>query len=311
MERRHFIQLAAAGIPAAFFPALNGNCIAALYHNHISNANERSLPSLPVKLKISLNAYSFNRPLMAGEMNIDDMLEFAAQTGFEGVDLTGYYFPGYPDIPSDEYIYHVKRHAFKLGLEICGTGVRNDFSLPDVSRRAAEKKHVKEWVEVASKLGAQTLRIFTGGRGAPEGYTWEQTAEWIAADIRECAEYARRYGVMLALQNHWDFLKTGDETLNLFKKINHDWVGLMLDIGSYRSADPFAEIAQTIPLAITWQVKEEMYIDNKPVKTDLDRLKKIIDASTYRGYLPVETLGEGDPKQKVACMFQEVKKRFG
>ena len=169
---------------------------------------------------------------------------------------------------------------------------------------------MKEWVEVASKLGAQTLRIFTGGKGTPEGYTWEQAAEWIAADIRECAEHARRHGVMLAVQNHWDFLKTGDETLQLFKKINHDWVGLMLDIGSFRSADPFAEIGQTIPLAITWQVKEEMFINNQPVKTDLDRLKKIIDASTYRGYLPIETIGAGDPKQKIMYMYQEVKKRF-
>jgi len=299
MKRRHFIQFAAVGIPAAFLPV--GKIIA-------GSSEKASL--LPPKVKISLNAYSFNKPLMAGEMNICDMLDFAAATGFEGVDITGYYFPGYPTVPSDEYIYHVKRHAFKLGIEICGTGVRNDFTLPDASKRAAEKKLVKEWIEVASKLGAQTLRIFTGGRGVPDGYTWEQTADWIAADIRECADYGRRNGVMLALQNHWDFLKTGDEVINIFKKINSDWVGLMLDIGSFRSADPFAEIAQTIHLAITWQVKEEMFINNQPVKTDLDRLKKLIDASAYRGYLPIETLGEGNPKEKITYMYQEVKKRF-
>jgi sugar phosphate isomerase/epimerase len=297
MERRHFIQLAAAGVPAAFLPF--GEIIAC-----------GGPSSLPPKVKISLNAYSFNKPLLAGEMTIDDMLNFAAQTGFEGVDLTGYYFPGYPAVPSDEYIYHVKQHAFKLGIEICGSGVRNDFTWPDAAKRAAEKRHVKDWVEVASKLGAQTLRIFAG-KDVPEGYQWEQTAEWMADDVRECAEHARRYGVMLALQNHNDFLKTAAQVQNLFKKIHSEWAGLMLDIGCYRGADPFAEIAQTIPLAITWQVKEEMYIDNKPVKTDLDRLKKIIDASAYRGYLPVETLGEGDPKQKITCMYQEVKKRFG
>ena len=296
MERRHFIQIAAAGIPAVLFPF--GETIA------------RSAPSLPSKVKISLNAFSFNNPLLAGEMTIDDMLDFAAQTGFEGVDLTGYYFPGYPAVPSDEYIYHVKQHAFKLGLEICGSGVRNDFTYPDAKKRAAEKKLVKEWIEVASKLGAQTLRIFSGN-GVPEGYTREQASEWIVADIRECAEHARRHGVMLALQNHDDFLKTADQVQCILKKIDSDWVGLMLDIGCYRGADPFSEIAQTIPFAITWQVKEEMYINNRPVKTDLDRLKSIIDASTYRGYLPIETLGEGDPKQKIKYMYQEVKKRFG
>ena len=296
MKRRHFIQLAATGIPVALFP--------------FGETFAHSAPSLPPKVKISLNVYSFNRQLLAGGTTIEDVLGFAAETGFVGADITGYYFKGYPAVPSDEYIYHIKRHAFKLGIEICGTGVRNDFSFPDASKRAAEKKHVKEWIEVASKLGAQTLRIFAGDV-APEGYAWEQTADWIAADIRECAEFGRQHGVMLAVQNHWDFLKTGNEVLNLFKKINSDWVGLMLDIGSYRSADPFAEIAQTIPLAITWQVKEEMYINNQPVKTDLDKLKKLIDASSYRGYFPIETLGAGDPKQKVTFMYQEVKKRFG
>ena len=296
MERRHFLQLAAAGLPAVLFP--------------FNETFAHGISALPTKIKISLNAFSFNVPLLAGEMTIDDMLDFAAETGFEGVDLTGYYFPGYPAVPSDEYIYHVKRHAFKLGLEICGSGVRNDFTYPDPEKRAKEKKLVKEWIEVASKLGAQTLRIFAGN-AVPEGYTWEQTAEWMATDIRECADYAGKHGVMLALQNHNDFLKTANQVKDILKRIDSKWVGLMLDIGCYRSADPFVEIAQTIPLAITWQVKEEMYINNKPVKTDLDKLGKIINESGYRGYLPIETLGQGDPKQKISYMYQEVKKRFG
>jgi sugar phosphate isomerase/epimerase len=213
-------------------------------------------------------------------------------------------------VPSDEYIHRVKRKAFGLGLEICGTGVRNDFTLADPAALEAEKEHVKEWVVVASKLGAQTLRIFAGAK-TPEGSTWKQTADRMAADISECALFAQQYGVVLALQNHNDFLKTADDVKTIFSMINSAQVGLMLDIGCYRSADPFAEIAQTIDLAVTWQVKEEMYMNGRPVKTDLDRLKKIIDASDYRGYLPIETLGPGDAKQKVTAMYREVKKRFG
>jgi hypothetical protein len=44
-------------------------------------------------LKISLNAFSFDKPLRAGTMTLDDLLEYCAKTGFDGVDLTGYYFP--------------------------------------------------------------------------------------------------------------------------------------------------------------------------------------------------------------------------
>jgi len=79
-------------------------------------------------LKISLNAFSFDKPLKAGTLTISGMLDYCARVGFEGVDLTGYYFPGYPVVPSDEFIYEVKKKAFKLGMGISGTGVKNDFT---------------------------------------------------------------------------------------------------------------------------------------------------------------------------------------
>jgi hypothetical protein len=47
------------------------------------------------KLKTSLNAYSFNAPLIDKSMNLDDLLDYCAEQNFDGVDLTGYYFPNY------------------------------------------------------------------------------------------------------------------------------------------------------------------------------------------------------------------------
>jgi sugar phosphate isomerase/epimerase len=241
---------------------------------------------------------------------MDEMLDYAAQVGFEGIDLTGYYFPGYPEVPPDEYIYHIKHKAFSLGIEICGSGVRNDFAQADPAARMAAMKHVKEWVEVVSKLGGQTLRIFSGNN-VPAGHSRTEVFQWVVACINECAEYARNHGVILAIQNHNDFLKTAGQVEELLQAINSEWVGLMLDIGSYQTADPYDEIRQTVKYAITWQIKEEVYINGKATKTDLDKMKTIIDNAGYRGYMPIETLGEGDPKQKIAYMFSEVKKRFG
>lgn len=60
-------------------------------------------------LKTSLNAYSFNEPLMNKTMSLEDLLVFASLHHFDGIDLTGYYFPGYPTVPSDEFIYHIKK----------------------------------------------------------------------------------------------------------------------------------------------------------------------------------------------------------
>ena len=257
-------------------------------------------------LKISLNAYSFDKPLKAGTMTLDDLLDFCSKTGFDGVDITGYYFLSYPVVPSDEIINHVRKKAFLLGVELGCTGVRNDFTWSDPLKRAEEKKLVKEWVVVAQKLGAPGVRIFSGNLSKEE-FSWDERAKWIAEDIRECADFAGKHGVMLALQNHNDFLKTSEQTEKLLNLINHEWVGLMLDIGSYHTPDPYIDIAANSKYAITWQMKEKVFVNNTQEDTDFKKIIAIVKQCGYKGYLPLETLGEGDPYTKVADLLARVR----
>jgi sugar phosphate isomerase/epimerase len=240
-------------------------------------------------------------------MTINDMLEFCAEKGIMAVDITGYYFAGYPKVPSDEVLYKVKRKAFSLGLEIGGTGVRNDFTLADESKRQENVQLVKNWIEVAQKLGAQTLRIFSGNQ-KPEGFSRAQVLEWMLKDIRECVEYGKAHGVVVALQNHDDFIKTAADTIEIMEAIKSEWYGLMLDVGSFRTADPYNEIARTIKYAVTWQIKEKVFVRGKEVEVDADKLMKLIKSSGFRGYLPLETLGEGDPKQKVSALLEKFRR---
>jgi sugar phosphate isomerase/epimerase len=297
-NRRDFTKkIAMAGIGAAAFNNLqvNGKNIPLPYE-----------PADQVNLKVSLNAYSFDKPLRAGTMTLDDLLEYCARTGFDGVDLTGYYFPGYPAVPSDEYIFHIKQKAFRLGVDLGCTGVKNDFTWADPLKRVDEKKLVKEWIIVAGKLGAPGLRIFAGTL-SKENFQWDERAKWIAEDICECAEYAKNHGVMLALQNHNDFIKTAEHVEKMMTLIHHDWVGLMLDIGSYHISDPYSDIAATAKYAITWQMKEKVFVNETQVDTDYNKVIDIVRNCGYRGYLPLETLGEGDPNIKVADLFNRVK----
>jgi hypothetical protein len=100
------------------------------------------------RIKISCNAYSYNSYLSNGKMTLDDLLELCAKLGFDAVDLTGYYFPNYPDVPPDEYIYHIKRKSFLLGLDIGGTGVRNDFTNPNEDKRRGDIEHIKKRLDM-------------------------------------------------------------------------------------------------------------------------------------------------------------------
>ena len=77
-----------------------------------------------VHLKLAINAYCFD-PLLrdnlkdpATGMSLFDVLEYCAQQNVDAIDPTGYYFPGYPEVPRDKFLNDFKRRAFELGLDI-------------------------------------------------------------------------------------------------------------------------------------------------------------------------------------------------
>jgi sugar phosphate isomerase/epimerase len=147
MARRRFLGgVAALPMALATPPALRS-----------AHADEGKAAS---KIRLSCNFYTFNEALQAGTMKLEEALDICGELGFDGVDLTGYYFPGYPEAPPESYVYETKRRAFRLGLEVSGTGVRNDFTVSDPEKRAADVALVKRWVGVAARLDAPVLRVF-------------------------------------------------------------------------------------------------------------------------------------------------------
>jgi sugar phosphate isomerase/epimerase len=303
MDRRGFVKTAAV-LPAATIAALKRVPGPLL-------AQEAPVRTGGAFVKLSCNLYSFNDLLQSGEMTLDDVIEFCATLNFAAVDPTAYYFPGYPAVPDDSYLYAIKRKAFLLGLDISGTGVRNDFTLPGNDRRAAEVNLVKRWIECAARLGAPVLRVFSGP-GVPAGYSRDEVTPWVIDCLRQCAEHGSKFGVMPVLQNHADFIRTADDVITIMKGVDSAWLGLHLDIGSFRQTDdPYEEIARLAPYAVTWQIKENLFVSGKEARTDLEKIVAIIRSAGYRGYLPLETLGKGDPRVKVPRFLEEVRQAIG
>jgi sugar phosphate isomerase/epimerase len=247
-------------------------------------------------IKLALNAFSFNDALMEKgtpekpAFTLFDLLDWCAVHNIEALDITGYYIPGYPEVPPDEYIYELKRKAFSLGIDISGTGIRNNFASPDPAVRAAEVERAKKWIIVAEKLGAPVIRLFAGE--IPKGYEnkWDEVAGWMVECYKECAAFCAQHGVIIGIQNHGDMLQTADQCIKVVQAVNSKWAGLILDTGNFRVADPYADIEAVIPYTVNWQVKESVLGNTSEVKTDFIRLMKIIKKSGYRGYVPVETL---------------------
>jgi sugar phosphate isomerase/epimerase len=271
---------------------------------------------------LSVNAYSFSDVLMARDSrdkqqvySYFNLLDWCATQNIKALDATAYFFPTYPEVPSDEYLEKFKNHAKKLGIAISGTGVRNNFASPDPKIREKDVMLTKAWIVAASKIGAPMVRVFDGA--IPKGYenNWEEPAQWMIACYKECAEFGANYGVKVGIQNHGDMLQTAAQCKYILEKVNSKWVGLILDTGNFKTADPYKDIAEMVPYAINWQVKESVFEIGNPIKTDYDKLMKIVVDGGYKGYLPVETLlvrGQPyDPFNQVPEMLKKMENSLG
>jgi sugar phosphate isomerase/epimerase len=261
--------------------------------------------------KVSLNAYSFSKALNdfnkrgGGGISLMALLDFCAKNGFDGIDATGYFFPTYPEVPPNDVVNNFKRKAFGLGLGISGTGVRNNFTTSDKAERDAAVKHIKEWVEVAARMGAPVLRVFAdtqmkakSWQDVAPGLTRDAVQTYIVDALAECTEQGKKYGVIIGVQNHGDFLQTADQHMALVNAVKSEWCGPIVDTGYYKTPDPYKDIAQVAPHAVNWQIKERPFGQENDTPTDLVKLMKIIRASGYRGYLPIETLSKNKDKDK-------------
>ena len=258
----------------------------------MAQKKQKQYPLVP-----SINAYSFSDLLMARDSrdkqqvyNLFNLLDWCADHQVKGLDPTAYFFPTYPEVPSDEYLRKFKNRASELGIKLTGTGIRNDFASSDSKVRAAGVELAKNWIVAASKMNIPVLRLFSGE--IPKGYEnkWKEVANWMIESYKECAAYGERYGVKIGIQNHGDMLQTAEQCKYVINGVNSKWAGLIVDTGNFRSENPYKDIAEVVPYAINWQIKESPYGIGNPIQTDYPKLIKIIKDGGYKGFLPIETL---------------------
>ena len=264
-------------------------------------------------LKLSLAAYSFDRflpkswtPESAADakMTLDDVVTFCAEMNLDGCELTAYYFP--KDI-TPEYLIHLKELAFRLGLDVSGTAIGNNFCLPDGEARDVQLAMTRDWIDRAAMLGAPVIRIFAGS--VPKGDSEEAAVERCIAGINQSVDYAATKGVVLALENHGGITSTAEQLLSIVRRVKPSpWFGVNFDSGNFYSADPYAEFEKIAPYAMNAQIKVEVSPNGKKQPADLSRVIGILRNAGYRGYVVLEYEAEPDPREAIPGFLQRLRK---
>ena len=259
-------------------------------------------------MTLSLAAYSYRKylDLKKPTMTLFDFIDLSSDMPLSAVELTSYYFAE----TTPEYLNKLKKQCDAKKLAISGVPVRNDFCIKDDAKRAAEVEHVKTWIGHAAMLGAKSIRIFAGN--LPKGDTLAEAQKRVVASVEECCEVAAKAGVLLALENHGGITATPEQLLALVKPVQSPALGVNIDTGNFKTADPYADVAKIAPYGVNVQVKTEVNPTGKPKQeADLARMVEILKQANYHGPVALEYEAAAEPKTAVPKYVEELSKLIG
>jgi sugar phosphate isomerase/epimerase len=260
------------------------------------------------KFKFSLAAYSYRKLLQGktAELTVADFIDDCAKMQLEGTELTSYYFPS-PTTP--EYLRALKQQCFRLGLDVSGTAVGNDFGLPPGEKRDEQIAHLKHWIDNAEILGAPVIRVFAGHINKET--TAEQSHKLMVEGLEECCEYAGQHGVHLALENHGGPTATAEGLMALVNDVQSPWFGVNLDTGNFHTDDPYGDLAKVAAYALNVQVKVVMNgPDKQKVPADFGRIAAILRDVNYRGYIVLEYEEDENPREACPAFVAQLREAF-
>jgi len=148
------------------------------------------------RLRTAICAYSFRNQLQSKSMTYEDLVRLAVDLDADGLDLTVYWFPS----TTDEFLLPLRRLAYRNAVEIYSISVRTDMCKPPGEAREKQAAELRNWVDVANKLGASHIRVFGGA--IPKTSNEQEAARWVTEMLKEASKYAGSKGVVLGLENH-------------------------------------------------------------------------------------------------------------
>ncbi|MTK14065.1 MAG: sugar phosphate isomerase/epimerase [Clostridiaceae bacterium] len=200
-------------------------------------------------MKIGLETESYHLLFQNGRMDIFDFIKKTAELGLDGVIINiikdKNLDPNWGTLGSNEpnHLEKVKNEIQKYGLFV------------EIDARGTEPERLKNVIEVAHKIGADTIRTYVSCGG-----NLQEEMEQAPNNIKEILPLLKKYRIKLAIENHE--YETADEIIDMIKRINSPWVGVTCDTGNGMMAweEPITTVKKLAPYTFTTHFKDHIVI---------------------------------------------------
>lgn len=311
LGRRDFVAASAAALAATTLPA-----------KPLTAADRPAEKGDRRPNSIAVSTYSYWRYRDDSKLSIEECIDLAAETGFDGVEILHVQM----EDESNAALQRIKQRAFRHGLDLCGFSTHQTFVSPDPAVRQKNVEHTIKCIELAYALGIPTIRVNTGRWGTSkdfdelmankgieprlEGYTDDDGFAWVNEGLEKCLPAAERCGVVLGLENHWGLGRTAAGVLRVINAVDSPWLRATLDTGNFLE-NQYTQYEQLAPEAVFVQAKT--YFGGGTWYTldiDYDRVAEILRNVDYRGYISLEFEGKEKHETAIPKSLELLRKAF-
>ena len=249
-------------------------------------------------IKLSMQTLSFKQSVSTGEWDLFELIQIAADLGYDGVDLEERQF----ESTDPEYVERLRLHALRLGMPINYFGIGGGFGQGLRGDDDGHITHTKKWIDVAQAMQVPMLRLI--GCQPEPGETDEDAWPRLADHFRSLTAYARERNVVIGLHNHNHgmFPATSDQIHRMLDEVDDPYFLHILDTGQYRGSrgaskydedpnrgdyDLYDNIAGSIGRAVLVRAKIYAIGSGKEEWIDYPRVMSILKDAGFKGWLSV------------------------
>ncbi|MDQ0207311.1 sugar phosphate isomerase/epimerase family protein [Alkalicoccobacillus murimartini] len=219
-----------------------------------------------------------------------DLPALLAEKGFQAMEII------HPHVPSTdtEYLKKLHKATQKAGIRFYNLLIDyGDITNEDPVRRKRDMDFIKSWIDIASKVGAENVRVI-GGDAKPDD---KKALQLAALQLMELCAYAKKKGVGVLTENFHSLTSTSENCLFLYEQT--DITGLISDFGNFSGPSKFQSLSETIPNSTSIHVKALSNKDGSINKSELLQCLDLVEQANYDGPLTIVYDGPNDMWQGI------------
>ncbi len=213
-----------------------------------------------------------------------ELPKILTKKGYTAVEVGHFHFPS----TDEAYLNSLRRSCEEAGVRFYTLlADYGDITSPDPVRREKDMEWIKRWIDVASMVGAEHVRVI-GGLAEPDNAS---ALELAVQQFNELSSYAKKRDVKLLTENFRSLTSTVENCLFLLDQTD---IGFTCDFGNYKGADKLAFLKEIIPKSSSIHAKAITNPDGSLDESELSRCLDIMEEVNYEGAITLVYDGPGD-----------------